>query len=62
VLVKTRHQHLEVYRRMQEGWMLHIYGSGDEVALTSIDVRLPLAAIYDGADVPEIGEVPTSRI
>jgi Uma2 family endonuclease len=62
VLVSTRRQLIEVYHRTPEGWLLHIYGSGDEVALTSIDVRLPLDAIYDGTDVPEIMEIPKGEI
>ncbi len=56
--MNTRRQLIEVYRRTQEGWMLHIYGSGDELELTSIDVYLPLAAIYEGTDVPEIKDEP----
>jgi hypothetical protein len=35
-----------------------IYELGDDVELTSIDVHLPLAAIYEGTDVPAIVEVP----
>jgi len=62
VLVSTRRQLIEVYRRAQEGWMLHIYGPGDEVVLTSIDVHLPLATIYEGTDVPAIVEVPKGEL
>jgi Uma2 family endonuclease len=57
-LVSTRRQLIEVYRRTPEGWMLHIYGPGDEVEFTSIDVHLPVAAIYEGTDVPEIMVLP----
>jgi len=62
VLVSTRRQLIEVYRRTQEGWMLHIYGPGDEAELTSIDVRLPLAVLYEGTDVPEIVEIPKGEV
>ncbi len=62
VLVSTRRQLIEVYCRTQEGWLLHIYGPGDEIELTSIDVHLLLAAIYEGTDVPEIMEVPKGEV
>jgi Uma2 family endonuclease len=62
VLVSTRRQLIEVYRRTQESWMLHIYETEDEMELTSIDVRLPLAAIYEGTDVPEIVEIPKGEV
>ena len=62
VLVSTRRQLIEVYHRTQEGWMLHIYGPGDEVAFTSIGVHLPVAAIYEGTDVPEIMAIPKGEV
>jgi Uma2 family endonuclease len=40
VLVGTRYQRVEVYRRTADGWgLFHIYGPGDEVELTSIDMH-----------------------
>jgi len=62
VLVNTKRQLVEVYRRTQEGWILHVYKPGDEVALTSIDVHFPLAALYELTDVPEIVEVPKGKV
>jgi Uma2 family endonuclease len=62
VLVSTRRQLVEVYRRTQEGWILHVYKPGDEVELTSIDVHFPLAALYELTDVPEIVEVPKGEV
>jgi len=62
VLVATKYQAVEVYRRTQEGWMLHVYKPGDEVALTSIDVHFPLAVLYELTDVPEIVEVPKGEV
>ncbi len=62
VLVSTRRQLIDVYSRTQEGWMLHTYEPGNEVVLTSIDVRLPLTAFYEGTDVPEILEVPKGEV
>ena len=62
VLVSTRRQLIEVHCRTQEGWLLHIYGPGDEVEFNSIDVHLPLAAIYEGTDVPAIVEVREGEV
>jgi Uma2 family endonuclease len=61
-LVSTRRQLVEVYRRTQEGWMLFVYGPGDVVEFSSIDVQLAVAAIYEGTDVPEIVEVPKGEV
>lgn len=62
VLVSTRRQLIDVYRRVEDGWMLHTYEPGDEVVLTSIAVCLPLTAFYEGTDVPEIMEVPKGEV
>jgi len=54
VLVGTRYQRVEIYRRTPEGWGLFcFYGPGDEAELTSIGVRFPIAALYRRTDVPE---------
>jgi len=54
VLVGTRYQRVEVYRRTAEGWgLFHFYGPDDEVELTSLGVRFPVAALYRRTDVPE---------
>ena len=62
VLVNTKRQLVEIYRRTQEGWILHVYKPGDEVELTSIDVHFPLAALYELTDVPEIVEAPKGEV
>ena len=54
VLVGTGYRRVEVYRRTAEGWgLFRFYGPEDEVELTSIGVRFPVAAIYRRTDVPE---------
>jgi Uma2 family endonuclease len=63
VLVSTRRQLVEVFQRTQEGWTTyHVYGPGDEIELTSIDVHLSLAALYELTDVPEIVETPKGEV
>src|SRR5947209_7584047 len=54
VLVASKYQSVEVYRRTAQGWTAyHAYGPGDEIELTSIGVRFPLAAFYRNVVVPE---------
>jgi len=48
VLVSTDEQAVDVYRRATEKlWSLHLFGPGDDVELKSIDVNIPIAAIYN---------------
>lgn len=54
VLVATRYQMVEVYHRTAQGWTAYqAYSPGDEVELTSLDLRIPLALLYRNAGVPE---------
>jgi Uma2 family endonuclease len=54
VLVSTAYQAVEVYRRTPRGWTSYQpYGPGENIDLTSIDVHLPLAALYELSNVPE---------
>lgn len=54
VLISTRYQAAEVQRRTGDEWTIHVFGPGDEIELTSIDVRFPLAALYRGTVVAEM--------
>ena len=57
VLVATKYQAVEVYRRTRQGWAIYqSYGPGDEIELTSLGVRFPLAALYKNAGVLEAME------
>jgi hypothetical protein len=38
----------------QEGWILQVYEPDDEVKLTSLGVHVPVSALYELTDVPEI--------
>ncbi len=63
VLVSTKRQLVEVFRRTQEGWTAYnVYGPGDEIGLISIDVHLSLAALYELTDIPEIVEAPKGEV
>ncbi len=57
VLVATKYQSVEVYRRTLQGWAIYqSYGPGDEIALMSLDGRFPLSTLYKNAGVPETTE------
>ena len=63
VLVASKYQSVEVYRRTAQGWTAyHAYGPGDEIELTSIDVRFPLAALYRSAVVPETTDATAGEV
>ena len=48
VLVSTDEQAVDVYRRATEKlWTLHLFEAGDEVELKSINVSIPIAALYE---------------
>ena len=63
VLVATKYQAVEVYRRTLQGWAIYqSYGPGDEIELMSLEVRFPLAALYKNAGVPEAMEDPEGEV
>ena len=63
VLVATKYQAVEVYRRTPQGWAIYqSYGPGDEIELTSLGVRFPLAALYKNAGVLEVLEDPEGEV
>jgi Uma2 family endonuclease len=63
VLVATRYQAVEVYRRTPRGWTNYqAYGPGDEIEFMSLDVRFPVAALYRNAGVPEALDEPEGEV
>jgi Uma2 family endonuclease len=63
VLVATDHQAVEVYRRTAEGWgTFQAYGPDEEMELPSINVRFPVAALYELTEVPEILDAPEGAV
>ncbi len=54
VLIATRYQGMEVYRRAVPEWTTEIYGPDDVVELESIAVRFPVSLLYERTDVPKI--------
>jgi hypothetical protein len=46
VLIATKYQTIEVYRRTSPRWTYDAYGPGNKIELASLDIRLPLATLY----------------
>ncbi len=56
VLVSTEYQAVEVFRRTSQGWSAyhaHVYGPGDIVELTSLNIQFPLSTLYGRTTVKE---------
>lgn len=54
VLIATKYQAVEVYRRTPDGWTsYHAYGPADEVELASLAIRFPAASLYRNSGVPQ---------
>lgn len=54
VLVDTQRQAVEVHRRASENlWTIHEFGPGDQVQLATLNLNLPIDAVYENVVVPE---------
>ena len=54
VLISTQEQAVDVYRRASDKlWTLHPFGPGDKMELKSINVSIPLGALYENVMLPE---------
>ena len=62
VLIATEYQIIEVYHRISPRWTYDAYGPGDEIELTSLDIRLPLATLYRNAGVAEALNDPEGEV
>ena len=62
VLIATRYQTVEVYRRTSPRWIYDAYGPGDEVELMDLDVHLSVASLYRNAGVPEMINEPEGEV
>jgi Uma2 family endonuclease len=54
VLVASKYQAAEVYRRTAHSWTYDAYGPGDEIELTSLAIKVSVAALYRDAGVPAV--------
>jgi Uma2 family endonuclease len=55
VLVATKYQVVEVYRRTIRGWTNYFpYGPGDEIELASLSIFVPVNALYRNSGVQRL--------
>jgi len=52
VLVASKYQSVEVYRRTSQSWAYDAYGPNDEIVLGSLAITVSVAALYRDAGVP----------
>jgi Uma2 family endonuclease len=62
VLISTKYQAVEVYRRTSQIWTYQAYEAGDEIELASINTRFSLSALYKNAGVPELTDNGESEV
>ncbi len=62
VLIASKYQSVEVYRRTQRGWIYDFYGSEDEIELVSLSVKIAVAALYRDAGVPVVVDEPEGKV
>jgi Uma2 family endonuclease len=53
VLIATKYQAVEVYRRTLQSWTYDAYGPNDEIELTSLAISVSVAALYRDSGVAE---------
>jgi Uma2 family endonuclease len=46
VMVDTYKIQIEVYRREDDGWMLHTFGPASNVKFKSLNIQFPIDAVY----------------
>ena len=56
VLVNARRPEVEVYRRAGDFWTLHTFALESEIELTSLSIHFGVAELYEGLELPAIGE------
>ena len=62
VLLATKRQGAEVYRRAAHGWTYEAYGPDDTAHLAGVGVHLPVAALYRRTEVPGDVEEPEGEV
>ena len=62
VIVATKYQAIEIYRRTPQTWTYDAYGPGDVIEIRGLDIRFPAAALYRNAGVPEAIDGPEGEV
>ena len=51
--VEARYEYIDGYAYMMSGGTLHLFGPGDQVELTSLNIAFPISALYENVTFPE---------
>ena len=62
VLVASKYQAVDVYRRTPQNWTYDSYGPGDEIELPGLAIRVAVDALYNNAGVPEATDDPEGEV
>lgn len=62
VLVASKYQAVDVYRRTLQSWTYDAYGPGDKIELTSLAISVPVDALYRDAGVPAATDDPEGEV
>lgn len=62
VLIATRYQAVEVYRRTLKNWTYDAYGPNDEIELSSLAINISVAALYRDSGVPAAIDDPEGEV
>lgn len=62
IMVASKYQMVEIYRRTPPTWTYSAYGPGDVIEIMSLDIRIPVAALYHSIVVPEISDDPEGEV
>jgi len=57
LIISTRYQQVESFYRSGEVWTYRQFTAGQEVTLISMDLTLPISALYEDTDIPEQDEI-----
>jgi len=62
ILVASKDQSVDVYRRTPQSWTYDAYEPGDEIELPSLAIRVAVAALYRDAGIPEATDDPEGEV
>lgn len=62
VIIATKYQTVEIYRRTLPTWTYDAYGPDDVIEITSLGIRIPISALYRNSGVPETLDVPEGEV
>lgn len=57
VLINTRYQEVEIFYRTGQTWTYRQFTTEQEITLISMDLTIPINALYEDTDIPEQDEI-----